>query len=221
MLFWLFIVTHMPLFQKASKSTSELNSIYISIEELAQLQQDLCEKNMVIGQLMRQVERLKSTPSSPSKSEPVSSCETSPRSSYCASPATDCERRRTFSCADALGPRRSRLTSITMTLTPSRKETRPQEERIIEWPYEDLVNGAATNVDPEHLEQYLSEEDCQDHFGISKAWIEGMSETKLYLFKDRARLTADHFRMAKNRQNPVSSPTGIRQIVFDESRRKQ
>lgn len=222
----------MPLLGKRfTKSTGGLltenpsNLLHTSIE---QLQRDLLRKDLIIQDLMYKIEKMESFSN-------LSSQAISQRTS-CTSSEGGQSRRRTFSCVTTNtiitedGPkRRGRLGSflakmsetLKKPITPTIDGTPcvPRIEAVDaseaynevtypEYSYYDLSNGLIPGCNPEHLERYLSDEDCIEYLGIPKDWLEKIPKEQLETLKERTGLTSRHYKYRVQCSKPLDSPTG-------------
>lgn len=216
----------MPLLGKRfTKSTGGLltenssNLLHTSIE---QLQRDLLRKDLIIQDLMYKIEKMESF--STSSSQGVS------QRTSCTSSEGGQSRRRTFSCVNTEDGqrRRSRLGSflakvsetLKKPITPITYNTPcvPQNEAIEvievypeitypEYSYYDLSNGLVRDCNPEHLERYLSDEDCIEYLGIPRDWLPRIPKEQLETLKERTSLTSRHYKYRVQCSKPLDSPT--------------
>ena len=107
--------------------------------------------------------------------------------------------------------------NVTEPLSPSADpdsaEQRVEPLVFPEWSYYELTNNMAEGVDPEHLEQYLNEDDCIEYLGISKDWLGQLRLGELDVLKERARISPRHHRLRQSARYPTAfSPTGVNKI---------
>lgn len=169
-----------------------------SAEELAKVQDDLKGKEQIISDLVDQIEQLKTIIAPPQALSPLISPNSIAEENFGKQVEPAITRKASnpeFSHKTANG--RSRTPSV---LFENEKHfgRRPSINDIKDLhPYESIRDGLVGDLDPNHLQVYLSEEDCRNWLGLSREWLDWIHQSELDSVKVRAGLSAHQYGLAR------------------------